>query len=107
MHHRHPAAVIDEVIADLEYLVEFFLDDIDDGAIERDRIAPRATKAIAALRASGTLLPRLRIVRSNHVADPRLPDGRSGNDLLSLSDVSEPDSASETPATPRNPRIVR
>jgi len=92
MQFRHPAAVIDEVIADLEYLSEFLLDDIDH---RPDEFSAPAIKAVAALEASRVLLPRLRVVRSNYTADARLPDGRSGADLLGHEAETESSNAGE------------
>lgn len=82
MQFRHPAIVIDETVTNLEYLTEFLLDDIDQGSVCTDGVAPCAMKAIAALEALRVLLPRLRVVRSNYVASSRFPDGPSGSDLL-------------------------
>lgn len=105
MHFRNPAVVIDETIANLEYLSEFFLDDIDHGALDRDHLAPRVVKALSALEATQILLPRLRVVRSNHSADSR--DARAGMNLLA-GDLSErTGDAVETSATPRHAGIIR
>jgi hypothetical protein len=41
------------------------------------------------------LLPRLRVVRSNYTADARLPDGRSGADLLGHEAETESSNAGE------------
>ncbi|HEY6643048.1 hypothetical protein [Povalibacter sp.] len=73
MQFRHPAVVIDETITNLEYLTGLLLQDIDRGAIEKRQVTPSALKAIAALEAIRTLLPRLRIVRSNYADSDALP----------------------------------
>ena len=103
---RHPATVVDEVIADLGYLTEFFLDDIDHGALRNELLSARAMKAVAALEATRMLLPRLRIVRSNFVADSRLPDTSAGAGLLQP-DIEPSSDASETPTATGNDRLVR
>lgn len=107
MQFRNPAVVIDETIANLEYLSEFFLDDIEHGALDRDHLAPRSMKAVAALEATRILLPRLRIVRSNHVADSRLPDARAGMDLLTGDSSERTGDAVETSAAPRHASVIR
>jgi hypothetical protein len=107
MQFRNPAVVIDETIANLEYLSEFFLDDIDHGALDRDQLTPRAMKAVAALEAARILLPRLRIVRSNHVADSRLPDARAGMSLLTGASSERTSDAGETFTPSRHAGVVR
>lgn len=74
MDYRDPVRVIDETIENLVYLVDWWLEDIDAGALRSDLLATDAVKSIAALRATRALLPRLRIVRSNYESAPSLPD---------------------------------
>jgi hypothetical protein len=74
MDYRDPVRVIDETIENLVYLVDWWLEDIDAGALRSDLLATDAVKSIAALRATRALLPRLRIVRSNYESSPSLPD---------------------------------
>lgn len=74
MDYRDPVLVIDQTIENLVYLVDWWLEDIDVGALRSDLLANDAIKSIAALSATRALLPRLRIVRSNYVSYPSLPD---------------------------------
>jgi hypothetical protein len=76
MDYRDPVALIDETIDNLMYLVAWLLEDIDVGALQSELLARDAVKSIAALRAIHAVLPRLRIVRSNFVSSPSLPDAR-------------------------------
>ncbi len=104
---RHPAAVIDSIVADLEYLTEFLLAEIDDAGSNGLEPSASAMKAIAALETLRLLTPRLRVVRSNFVADARLPDSESGSDLLS-SVIAEIDAhACQATASDRNAGVVR
>jgi hypothetical protein len=98
---RHPAAVIDSVIADLNYLTEFLIDEAEQIGADPGQPSLPAVKAIAALEAMRMLLPRLRIVRSSFVADARLPDGNAADSLLRTDD------ACETSAAQRHPGVVR
>ena len=107
MQFRHPAAVIDEVLADLGYLTEFLLDDIDHSTACGNDISPCAMKAVAALDAVRVLLPRLRIVRSNFVTDSRLPDSSAGAGLLDEAVPEQTDDASETSAASGNAGLLR
>lgn len=102
MCYRDPVIVIDETIGNLEYLTACFLADIDAGALDRGQLAPRAVKSIAALQAAQALLPRLRIVRSNYEAAPRLPDARDSYELLHLDRLPEFCDACETSAVARH-----
>ena len=102
---RHPAVVIDETIANLDYLTEFLLDDIDHGSIRDGEARPSTLKAIAALEAVRVLLPRLRVVRSNYVANSRFPDGPTGADLLTPPEST--DDAGEASTTTGHARIIR
>ena len=74
MDYRDPVALIDETIDNLMYLVAWLLEDIDVGALDSELLARDAVKSIAALKAIHAVLPRLRIVRSNFVSAPTLPD---------------------------------
>lgn len=74
MDYRDPVSLIDDSIESLTYLIDWLLEDIDVGALESDLLAKDAIRSIAALRAIRALLPRLRIVRSNFVSAPSLPD---------------------------------
>jgi hypothetical protein len=105
MQFRHPALVIDQTIANLDYLTEFLLDDIDHGAVRAGEVAPCAVKAIAALEALRVLLPRLRVVRSNYVANSRFPDGPTGADLLTP--AQDATNASEASTDAGDARVVR
>ncbi len=75
MDYRDPILVIDETIQNLVYLVEWWLEDLDDSAVtDFDWLRREDVKTISALRATRRLLPRLRIVRSNYESSPVLPD---------------------------------
>jgi len=71
---RDPITLIDESVENLTHLIDWLLEDIDVGALESDLLAKDAIRSIAALRAIRAVLPRLRIVRSNFVSAPSLPD---------------------------------
>lgn len=77
MDYRDPIVVIDETIDNLVYLVEWWLEDLDI-AVARDfeLLTRDDAKTLSALRATRTLLPRLRIVRSNYEGSPSLPDAK-------------------------------
>ena len=74
MDYRDPVTLIDQSIENLTYLIDWLLEDLDVGVLESDLLAKDAIRSIAALRAIRALLPRLRIVRSNFVSSPSLPD---------------------------------
>lgn len=75
MDYRNPIIVIDQAIDHLEYLVEWWLEDLDVAvARDCDLLTKDDAKTLAALRAARALLPRLRIVRSNYESCPALPD---------------------------------
>jgi hypothetical protein len=82
MPYRNPVVVIDETIENLVYLTDWFIEDIDQGALDRGFFSNDTVRSIAALRASRALLPRLRIVRSNYISAPLLPDARNSNNSL-------------------------
>jgi hypothetical protein len=63
-------------------LTDWFLEDIDFGAIDRPFFSNDVVRSVAALRATRALLPRLRIVRSNYVSAPSLPDARNSDNSL-------------------------
>jgi hypothetical protein len=107
MHFRHPAAVIDSVIADLGYLTEFLLDEIDHTGANPDQPSPGAVKAIAALEGTRLLLPRLRVVRSNFVADARLPGMEGTRELFGDESSESGRDAGETPPADKNVGVVR
>lgn len=104
MQFRPPTVVIDEAIDDLTYLVRFLLDDIEHGITGCNQFSPQAVKAIAALDAVRVLVPRLRIVRSNYVADSRLAHD-SGAQLLAIPEGSS--DVSQAPTVTRNPGVTR
>jgi hypothetical protein len=82
MRYRDPVVVIDETIDNLVLLTDWFLEDIDFGAIDQQFFSNDVVRSVAALRATRALLPRLRIVRSNYVSAPSLPDARNSNNSL-------------------------
>ena len=82
MRYRNPVVVIDETIENLVFLSDWFIEDIDHGALDRGFFSNDAVRSIAALRATRALLPRLRIVRSNYVSAPLLPDARNSSNSL-------------------------
>lgn len=104
---RHPAAVIDSVVADLDYLTEFLLAEIDGAGSSGHEPSANAMKAIAALETLRLLTPRLRVVRSNFVADVRLPDSEAGRDLLASGIAETEVHACQATATDRNAGVVR
>lgn len=78
MDNRDPIIVIDETLDNLVYLVEWWTEDLD-VVVARDfeQLTFEDVKSISALRATRTLLPRLRLVRSNYEGSPNLPDAKS------------------------------